>query len=145
MIGRQIWRSVRSPPTEETNTIRPRARRRAGISAWVSATWSEEVHVELSAQVVERQQLQRAAETDPGIVDERVEATVLVHPLDRRGDLRGVSHVQGERNDPLAARGHECVAVLNSAHSGQDRPVGCRQPQRRRTADARRGTGDQNG
>ena len=62
------------PPIEETNTIRPRAARSAGSSARVTATCPNTLTSNCIAQVLGGEQLQRAADTDAGVVDERVEA-----------------------------------------------------------------------
>ena len=77
------------PPIELMKTMRPRARRIGGSIAWVTATWRGQVDLDLAAEVLERQRLQRARDGDAGVVDEAVEAARGLgrDPRRRGGDL----------------------------------------------------------
>ncbi len=114
----------------------------------------EHVDVELPAQVVLHHQLERTADADTGVVDERVEPTRHgraaicrdpVHPRRGLADLRGICHIEAERDHPLRARAvaQQPLAGVPVAHAGQHGPAIPGEPQGRRTADARRCSRDQ--
>ena len=79
------------PPIEARKTIRPSAAADLRQHRLGHRHVGDEVDLELVAEVVERDRLQRAGDGDAGVVDEAVEAAVALRldPLRRGGDLLG--------------------------------------------------------
>ncbi len=90
----------------------------------------EHVDIELPAQVLVRDQLERAADADAGVVDERVEATArrrsrsgahLLYPLDRLRDLQWDRHLERQRD-------HACPASARPRRRAARPPPGRARP-----------------
>jgi hypothetical protein len=90
-----------------------------------------DVDLELPAQLVEREELQRHRDRDPGVVDERVE---LADPLGGACDPAGVGDVEPD----LLGPGGRCAVAPDA---GEDPPPRRDQAPRARCADSRRGAG----
>ena len=64
------------PPIELMKTSRPRARRSAGMKAWVTATWPIRFTSIWRRKSLDRQQLERPPHPDPGVVHEARETAL---------------------------------------------------------------------
>jgi len=113
---------------------------------------ADDVDVELAANVVDGNQLERTADADPGVVDERVESTragAASRGQQRGGvcDLPRVGHVEGDRLDACAATlgrfGGEPAPGRIVAHAREHRPACAREPQRGRLSDPGGGARDE--
>ena len=118
-------------------TIRPCACRSAGRQAWVTASWAIDVDLELVAQLVDRQELERAADRDAGVVDQPVE------PL--RGRARRSSSGFVTSSWTGCTVGPSASAAAGSRTAGEHGRAELGEHQRGRAADAGRGAGDQHG
>jgi len=101
------------------------------MQAWGHGELGDHVDLELAAELVERQELERAGGRDAGVVDERVELVGA-----KRLDLGGVRDVELDRRYPP-------TELVRRAHAGEHVRAEVGQHERRRATDARRGAGDQ--
>jgi hypothetical protein len=81
---------------------------------------ADQVHLELPAELVERQELERHRDGDAGVVDETVNG-VVAEPLRRRRDRGRVGDVEHDRLQPLLA---QALAVGGRSHPGEHAPTG---------------------
>ena len=79
----------------------------------------DDVHLELAAELVERDELERRRDRDPGIGDEAVE--LAADHLGGRSDLPGIRHVELEGLDSLRAKR---IGVGARPHAAVDAPAG---------------------
>ena len=105
------------PPIEETNTIRPRARRKRRQQRLGDGDLTEHVDLELPAQILRRDELERPAEADASVVDERVQAGP--------GRAAGAARPSPPTR---AAASAICPASVTSRVSGIRRPPSPRRP-----------------
>ena len=108
----------------------------------------DQVDLELAAEVVDRQRLQRPRDRDAGVVDQAVEAgavRVLRNPSRRRRDLLLIGDVEEERAGAGRSHSRERSHVLLPADTGVDPPSPGVEPEHRRPPDPGRGAGDQGG
>ena len=84
---------------------------------------AKEVGVDLSAEILERDVLDRREVGVPGVVDDDVDPSEV---LDAGGDRRlrrgGIGDIEGERQDPVAVGGDQVVERSRVA-SGGDQPI----------------------
>ena len=113
-------------------TILPFARRSAGRSACVTAHLPDEIDLELVAELVDRDELERRAEGDPRVVDEPVQ---LVDALRGTADLLGVGDVEEQLLGSLRR-------VTLAANAGEHAPPCACKPRGARLSDPRRRAGD---
>src|SRR5262249_1644499 len=99
---------------------------------------TDEVHLELPAELVEREELERHRDGDAGVVDEALEP-VVAEPLCRSRDRGCVGHVECDRLDVV---GTKTLGVGTGADAGEDAPARAGEAQRAGLADPGRGTGD---
>src|SRR5690606_28824511 len=99
---------------------------------------ADHVDLELAAQLFGREELERAGDRDPGVVDEPREsgaALALRDAVRRPGDRVGIRHIQTDRGEPVRRLAPERLAILRPAHAGVDPEPGAVQPERRRPTD----------
>ena len=121
------------PAIEPTKTIRPFAARSAGRNACVTASWPTTFTSSWSAELVEREVLERRGDGDAGVVHEAVEA------VDGRGgcgDRVGVGDVEDQLLCALRR-----VACL--PHAGEHAAAAAANRRRARGADPRRRARDE--
>ena len=109
---------------------------------------AKEVHVELAAEVLERDELERTGHRDPGVVHEPRKPGGARAVLDRaaRGlDRLRVGHVDDEGHKPPGRVGAQALAVLGSPYAREDIEPGCGEMERARTPDAGRAPCDYDG
>ena len=88
------------PPIELMKTIRPRGAADRRQHRLGHRDLGGQVDLDLAAEVLDRDRLQRARDRDAGVVDEAVEAAPAARLADcarRGGDLRGVGDVEQQR------------------------------------------------
>ena len=103
---------------------------------------SEEVHLEVTSPLVDREHLDRSVYRDTGVVDQRSErpsASVVLHALRDRRHVCRVGDVEDDRLDALAG---EPLGVRLVAHPRQDLEPARSQGANRRLPDARRRSGN---
>ena len=96
---------------------------------------ADEVHLELTAELVEREELERHRKRGPGVVDETVQRLVPECCGGCR-DRRRFGHVDRHGLEPLAGCGAQAVAVCVGANAGKYTPAGAREPECSRLADS---------
>ena len=135
------------PPIELMKTMRPRAPADQRQHRLGHRDLGGQVDLELAAEVVQRQRLQRPGDGDAGVVDEAVEAApgLGADPLGGGGDLLGDGDVEEQRAQPRRAGGAQRLGVLLLANPGEDLPAGGVEAQRGGAADAGRGAGYEHG
>jgi len=97
------------------------------------AQLTDDVHVELTRQLLRRQELERRGDRDPGVVDKRVE---LVDSRGSMADPLGVGDVEDDLDRPLRR-------LARVPHRGEDLPPAIPQQLGRRATDPRRDPRDQ--
>jgi hypothetical protein len=105
----------------------------------------DQVDLELFAQVIERDRLQRRHHRHPSVVDQAVQTASAHHPADllgHCGDLVRLGHVEHQRHEPLRRSIAQACGVLLAANAGEDPPALGVHPQGGRPADSGRGAGD---
>jgi hypothetical protein len=106
----------------------------------------DQVDLELVAQVVELDRLQRRHHRNAGVVDEAVEAgraDLRPDPLCRRGELPGVGHVEDQRHETSRGRLPQVLRVLLSPNAREHPPAVRVHAQGAGATDPSRGAGDQ--
>ena len=98
---------------------------------------ADDVDLELPTQLVERHELERRRNRDPGVVDEPLE--LRPDGIHRCRDLLGVGDVEPERLDAAFA---QLGGGLLRPDAAEDAPPGPREPERRGEPDAGRRPGD---
>ena len=129
------------PAIEPMLTTRPGPRRRAGQQRLRHRQLADHVDLELAAQLVERDELERDRDRDAGVVDEPVQRLVG-DGLGCGRDVVGIRDVEHQRLEPCCA---EAFGVLVAPDARQHAPAGAAQVQRARFSDPRRGAGDEDG
>ncbi len=102
---------------------------------------ADDVDLELPAQLRRRHRLDRAADDDPGAIDDRIE--LLRQLRIQPGDVILVGHIQDDRVEPSGAGSRQRLGVLFLTDARGDIPADGRQPQRCRPADAATRSRDQ--
>ena len=86
---------------------------------------ADDIHLELAAELVERDELERRGDRDPGVRDETVE--LAPDGFGGGRDLLGIRDVQPERLDALCAKR---IGVAVRSHAAVDPPARAREPER---------------
>ena len=114
--------SALRPPTEPISTTRPCDSAKRGKERLQHGDLPDDVHLELAAKLVERDELERRCDRDAGVVDEAVQ--LAADDLGSGRDRRGVRDVELERLDAVPA---QPLGVLLAADATEDAPAGARQ------------------
>ena len=131
--------SALRPPIEPMRTTRPRALPQRGQKRLHHGDLADDVHLELAAELVERDELERRRDRDPGVVDEAVAAPAPTATA--AAAICSVSVTSSwSGSTPRAA---QRIRVLGGAHAAVDPPTGAAQTKRARLPDPRRGSGDE--
>jgi hypothetical protein len=104
---------------------------------------ADHVDLQLTSQVVQRQELQRPGNGDAGVVDKATQARatrLAGDGLRRRGHGRLVRHIDDQRRD--AGRLSQLICVRRLAHASEDTESHSGQPHSGRPPNARRSAGD---
>jgi hypothetical protein len=107
---------------------------------------ADEVDLELLAEVVDREQLERSSDRGPGVVDEAGEprcAAIGLDALGRRRDRIRIGDVEDDRLEAVGGDGRERRAILVAANRRENAVAASVEAQRRRPADPGRGAGDE--
>ena len=99
----------------------------------------DDVHLELAAKLVERDELERCCDRDARVVDEAVQ--LAADDLGGGRDRRGVRDVELERLDAVLA---QPLGVLLAPDATEDAPAGRGKPESRCVPDPRRRSRDEN-
>ena len=99
----------------------------------------DDVHLELAAKLVERNELERRCDRDAGVVDEAVQ--FAANDLGSGRDRREVRDVELEWLDAMLA---QPLGVLLAADATEDAPAGGGKPESRSLPDPRRRSRDEN-
>ncbi len=132
--------SALRPPIEPMRTTRPPPPPQRGQERLHHGDLADDVHLELAAELVERDELERSRDRDPGVRDEPVQLGA-----DDRGGRRDLLGVRDVELDRLDASSPQRVRVFRGANAPVDAPASPAQTERARTADPRRGTRDEDG
>jgi len=99
------------------------------------------------AEVVDRNQLERPSDADPGVVDQPGEpaGTRIGHRLDGGGNLLRLGDVKGQWPDPLGAGVPQSLGIGVLADTGEHREPEPVEVQHARPADPGRAPGDEDG
>ena len=111
------------PPTEVMLRIRPRARAKSREERLGDRHLANQVDLELAAQVVERQRLDRPGDRSAGVVDQRPQSRAPHRVLDARpsgGDLIRVGDVELHRLEVPGRAGFQCGGVGLAPIAGED-------------------------